>query len=456
VGFVSWFIFWLSPGLIGYQALAGEIPKDQFTVSDVPALSLPLGATPNLEVSQSPTEINSGEAQVLPVETASLLGGEKTVPQEETISLPARAKAHAKTTIDAVLSKERQLKESNPIQSAAQKSKPATGSFNSTTAELRSLEFSSLTISGRFFDGSKSGMPLSSEVHSQSPEISSRNAVLISQLMSHIKDELSSMTVVRGHHAIFKTVSKSSKEFLDVIESDLRSGAINPHAIIRTSSVEPIDAGSHAPIRIGIYPVAADPFHWGHLLIGLQAIARLKLDKVIYVLAGDDPRKPQITPASVRHPLGVSVLNSFSPFYVYSPIAIGTTADGETNLFKLLALNAGRALEAFYLVGDDHYRRKDKNGNDDTILKIEKNKENPASLFDPIHHSIHIAFIERGGKKEEVPSVLPISFMPNIPFEASSSAIRSGDYHLMPYDVYRAIREKGLGLYGIKEVSRNK
>lgn len=295
--------------------------------------------------------------------------------------------------------------------------------------------------------------PIPSNESSRSPaHSSSKNTALVSQLRSHIKEQLSLMTIARGYHDIFEIVSQSSGEFLDLIESHLHSGAINPHLTIRTSSAEPIRQERHfSPARIGIYPVAADPFHWGHLLIGLQAVAHLKLDKVIYVLAGDDPRKPQMTPASIRHPLGISVLNLFNPFYAYSPIAIGTTADGETNLFKILALNAGRTLEAFYLVGDDHYRLKDKNGNDDTILKIEKNRENPVSAFDASRHNLNIAFIEREGKKEEVPSVLPVFFMPNIPFEASSTAIRSGGYHLMPYEAYRAIQKKGLGLYGIED-----
>ncbi|MDE2510395.1 MAG: hypothetical protein KGL74_04680 [Elusimicrobia bacterium] len=37
-----------------------------------------------------------------------------------------------------------------------------------------------------------------------------------------------------------------------------------------------------------MYPVAADPFQRGHLLIALRAVGDLGVDKVVFVQAGDD------------------------------------------------------------------------------------------------------------------------------------------------------------------------
>ena len=80
-----------------------------------------------------------------------------------------------------------------------------------------------------------------------------------------------------------------------------------------------------------------------------------------------------MTPVEHRHPMGQEVLDIFAPFFEYSPIAVGTTHDGETNIFRILALNPSQGIEAWYMVGDDHYRLVDKKGNPDTLPKLETN-----------------------------------------------------------------------------------
>ncbi len=85
------------------------------------------------------------------------------------------------------------------------------------------------------------------------------------------------------------------------------------------------------PLRIGVYPLAANPLHWGHILVGLTAIASLTLDIVVYLIAGKDSRKPFLLPEQTRHHLGRSVIETFHPLFAYSPLALGTELDGETN-----------------------------------------------------------------------------------------------------------------------------
>ena len=97
--------------------------------------------------------------------------------------------------------------------------------------------------------------------------------------------------------------------------------------------------------------------HWGHILVALSAMAASKLDKVVFVIAGSDPRKPSMTSEETRHHLGRSVIEMFHPLFAYSPLALGTDLDGETNLARLLKLNSHQPMDVFYIAGGDHYRR---------------------------------------------------------------------------------------------------
>ncbi|MGA2975002.1 MAG: hypothetical protein ABSF77_06805 [Spirochaetia bacterium] len=65
-------------------------------------------------------------------------------------------------------------------------------------------------------------------------------------------------------------------------------------------------------LRVGIFAVAADPLHWMHLLTGLKAIAHFNLDKVVYVISGNDPRKPNLLRADIRHCIGEGTLRLYA------------------------------------------------------------------------------------------------------------------------------------------------
>ena len=138
---------------------------------------------------------------------------------------------------------------------------------------------------------------------------------------------------------LFRDISNSCKSLLDDVAFLINTGQINPFSAIRTSSDEPAAQVTDSPLRIGVYPVTANPFHWAHLLIGLSALTRHKLDKIIYIISGYDPHKPVLVNAEARHRAGKKILNLFAPFYKYSSIALGGNHDGETNIFRLLALN---------------------------------------------------------------------------------------------------------------------
>lgn len=248
---------------------------------------------------------------------------------------------------------------------------------------------------------------------------------------------------------LLEQVRTEGDALLSEIDRLMSRGEIDPRASLRTGPQDPEVKAQRRELRVGVYPVAADPFQWAHLLIGLRAMAAFRLDKVVFVLAGDDPRKPAMTPTDFRHPMGRAVLGTFAPFFEYSSIAVGTTYDGETNIFRMLALNPKQRMKAFYLVGGDHYRLKDKNGNDDTLPKIEKRLRDPAAGHDPARHSIEAAFIAREGMDAHVPTSLEVHFLPNMSFEASSTLVRGGRHALMPYSAYEYVERRRPGLYGV-------
>jgi hypothetical protein len=247
-------------------------------------------------------------------------------------------------------------------------------------------------------------------------------------------------------HMLLETVARESDRALARIQARLDAGEIDPTRAVRLSESDPeISGETHA--RIGVYPVAADPFQWGHLLIALRAVGELGVDKVVFVLAGDDPRKPTMTPVATRHPMGREVLDAFAPFFTYSPIAVGTTLDGETNIFRILALNPGRRVDAWYMVGDDHYRLVDKKGNPDTLPKLERNFASDMG-HSPTLHALKVAFIKREMPGDEVPTSLEVRFLDHVGFDASSTQVRGGRHALMPYAAWNYARRIP-GLYGV-------
>jgi len=246
--------------------------------------------------------------------------------------------------------------------------------------------------------------------------------------------------------SLLETVARESDRALALIQKRLDAGDIDPARTVRLSESEPeIPGDDHA--HIGVYPVAADPFQWGHLLIALRAVGELGVDKVVFVLAGDDPRKPAMTPVAARHPMGREVLDVFAPFFAYSPIAVGTTLDGETNIFRILALNPERRVSAWYMVGDDHYRLVDKKGNPDTLPKLERHYAS-AMGHSPALHQLKVAFIKRELPEHQVPTTLEVRFLDHVGFEASSTQVRGGRHTLMPFSAYDFAR-RNKGLYGV-------
>jgi nicotinic acid mononucleotide adenylyltransferase len=278
-----------------------------------------------------------------------------------------------------------------------------------------------------------------------------RNHCLTEGIRRKVKGELVKMasTLSRSiYDQPFEEILVFAETSLLHIAHLWKNEAINPEIQIRTSLYDKPKKAIKKVQRIGFYPVAANPFHWAHFLIGLSAIAEFKLDKVIFVIAGFDPRKPDLVPMAIRHAMGKEVLKIFDPLFGYSSIAVGNNGDGESNLFRLLSLNPEQRIEAFYIAGGDHYHRiNPRNNQPDTIQKMENNIMNICYRGNDNFHQVSAVFIERGERERQVNTFFPVHFLPAMLFEASSTMIREAlqdnrkreTLALLPFTAYHYI-----------------
>jgi len=273
----------------------------------------------------------------------------------------------------------------------------------------------------------------------------------IEKIKRRIQEELLKMADVLGQsifdHPFIEILNFAEINLLRIREL-WQQKKINPNIRICTCpSYREIKADKKI-YRIGFYPVAANPFHWAHFLIGLSVMAEFKLDKVIFIIAGFDSRKPALAPAVIRHGMGKEVLKIFAPLFGYSSIAMGSNCDGESNLFRILDLNHDQKIEAFYIAGGDHYHRiNPKNNLPDTIQKLENNiiTRRGNNSF----NQVNAVFIARGKIVRKVNTFLPVYFLPAMPFEASSTMIREAlqTEHkkevlaLLPFTAYELIKK---------------
>jgi hypothetical protein len=97
------------------------------------------------------------------------------------------------------------------------------------------------------------------------------------------------------------------------------------------------------PLRVGVCPVTANPWHWGHTLLGLLALQRLDLDVVVYIVHGTIRHKPvdptAMVGVNVRHALAAACLRPLSPWLLYSDLGKNNACLGEKNVHALRHLN---------------------------------------------------------------------------------------------------------------------
>jgi nicotinic acid mononucleotide adenylyltransferase len=252
----------------------------------------------------------------------------------------------------------------------------------------------------------------------------------------------------------FYAIYTAAETLLAHIGNLINTGAIRPWAEVRTSHDDrPGDATERA-LRLGVFPTAANPLHWGHLLIGLSAIAHLQLDKVIYIILGHDRHDQELAPVEIRHPMARDVIKDFEPLLAYSAIARDTSLHNEAAFLELLALNSPyQSIDAFYIAGSDYYgalRHNKKYKNIAAALNAQIRAQNESTGAGAIQTAAAVC-VDRDGHTGAFHNT---HHLPPLPFAASSNMIRQalrGEaakelLALLPFSAYVDVR--AFKLYG--------
>ncbi len=264
------------------------------------------------------------------------------------------------------------------------------------------------------------------------------------------------MQEILGDHAdseAFLALSNWARAKLHGIAELALQELVNPEATAyRGLPAGSARLGSRA-LRLGVFPVAANPLHWAHLLSGLAAVERFHLDTVLFVIAGEDPRKPAMASAALRHRMARGVLEIFRPLFAYSPVALGSPVPGERNVFRIMSFHRARPLHVFYLAGSDHFHRlTPQTGRPDTIQRLEEGVRKRLYGFDPRTQRLSAVFLDRGEDGEPVESFLDIRWLDALPLNTSSTRIRDAlggqeplcELTALPFTAYCTICAHGM------------
>jgi len=278
------------------------------------------------------------------------------------------------------------------------------------------------------------------------------SASVIDRIAGNVINELSMMRGILGESASrhdFDLLDRSALASLSRIEEGIRQGRSMPWVKVNhcpgNRAVAPVDR----QVRLGVFPISGNPLHWVHLLGGLIAMETFSLDKVLYVIAGSDSRKPDLAPAAARHAMAKSLLGLFRPLFEYSPIALGGSRSGEENLFRILGMNPRQPIHAFYIAGSDHYRRyRPMTENPDTIQKLEDGIAREGRGAADRGHRVSAVFLERERVVEQIPASLEVLWVRGLPVRTSSTGIRQAlsdqgqrrDLYTLPFSAYMTIR----------------
>ncbi len=282
---------------------------------------------------------------------------------------------------------------------------------------------------------------------------------LVIHIAENVLSQLHAMRAVLGAKASgpdFANIERSAITCLCRLEGLISAGTIDPWYDAPEGTVPRLPIPPRQWLRVGVFPTAANPFHWAHLLAGLFVIDRFALDRVIYIVAGHDLRKPDMESEEQRHGMAKSVLSLFDPLLAYSAVARGTSICGEDNLFRLLAGFSSRRVHAFYIAGSDHYHRfRPGTESPDTIVKLEEGITRGLLGREAELRRVSVAFLQRGRRAGVEPTWLDVRWVPGLPVETSSTAIRRAladarrraTLSALPFNALKSIR--GNNLYHI-------
>ena len=252
----------------------------------------------------------------------------------------------------------------------------------------------------------------------------------IDRIARYVLEQLYQMALQQEAPCCFNTLRSIrliSQKYLTIIFELAQTSQINPFSQIRLTETDGLESLEDKPLRVGFFPISADPLHWGHVLCALCAMALMKLDKIVFVIAGFDPRKPSLSSVETRHQIARDFIGMFDPLFAYLPIARGTDLCGEKNVVRLLNLNPDQNIKAFYIAGTDHYRRFDGQGEPDTIQKLEAGMSLMGTARSG-NHEISALFLPREKTflvHNVIDTFLKVHILPAVPIRCSSTEIRN-------------------------------
>ncbi len=107
-------------------------------------------------------------------------------------------------------------------------------------------------------------------------------------------------------------------------------------------------------LRLGVIGGTFDPPHCGHLVLAENGRVQLRLDRVLFVLAGQPPHKPDRPIARARHRVAmVEAAVADNPAFVLSRVDLDRPGPHYTVDMLALLQRQYPAAELFFLVGGD-------------------------------------------------------------------------------------------------------
>ncbi len=187
-----------------------------------------------------------------------------------------------------------------------------------------------------------------------------------------------------------------------------------------------------------MFPIIANPIHWSHVINGLSAIARLKLDKLIYIVtAGLDNKKSDMPPVHLRYSIARNIIKIFDPLLVCAPYMCDAYPTGETDVFSILRLNSELTMDVYYLIGTDQGCRFATDLNFAAAMqKSEHDSDRTSPSFQRNKHRMYVAAFGHRIKNKPLNQFLTIKTLPRSPFEIS--------YHLLQDVLRRKVHQTAL------------
>jgi hypothetical protein len=255
-----------------------------------------------------------------------------------------------------------------------------------------------------------------------------------------VRSELESMSHFARNvevDAALKRLGDTAESLLQSIDREIREGVIRPWSFLRLSANAPFPPLVGSPLNVGVYPLAADPLEWGHILAALATLAVAKLDRIVFIVIDGGGGEPQRLPLETRRTVARDVLGRFSPLLLYSPMR---TEPGEGCIeafFRFLSINERQPMGMHLLCGSP-------TGGDAAVPCTEVTRGMEEAMLHGLHgydswtHPISLVHIGEMKKDDLPPSSFPRAFVTVPRF-----AVRPGNAQAIlasiPYSGFRHI-----------------